>query len=220
MKTRWTIGLALGLAMVLGGAAQAAIVTLTGIDSFGTSSFNTAGLWDSGMAPSAGNDYYVPDGTRLRTPPDGGSYTFAGDSLTINNLTPYGDGFMYKGTGNAGSITVGNLIMDGGLISHANGTGDIFNLYGTMTVVAGGARLYAKQGPTNIYSDITGTGTITVLKPDGDMADKLWFRSSANTFTGDVINDGRLGLTAGANWNFVVGASFTLYRISNFRLSN
>ena len=188
-------------------SVQADIVTLTGVDGFGSSSFNTVGLWDNGLAPSAGNDYVVPDGTRLRTPADGGSYTFAGDSLTISNTTAYGDGFMYKGTGNTGAITVDNLIVDGGIISHANGTGDVFNLYGGMMIASGGARLYAKQGPVNIYSDISGNGTITVMTPDSDGACKLWFHSSANTFTGDIIQDGRLGLVDGANLNFVIGAA-------------
>jgi hypothetical protein len=198
--------LILMLLSVLSISAQAAIVTLTGIDGFGTSSFNTAGLWDSGAAPSAGNDYFVPDGTRLRTPPDGGSYTFAGDSLTINNTTPYGDGFMYKGTGSTGSLTVDNLIMDGGLMSHANGSGDIFNLYGTMTVASGGARIYSKQGPTNIYSDIVGTGTITNELSDWSGC-KVFIHSATNTFTGDIVNQSRLGLMAGANLNFAIGAS-------------
>lgn len=187
--------------------SSADTVNLTGIDGFGTSSFNSAGLWDSAAAPVAGNDYVVGDGTRLRTPADGGSYTFAGDSLTINNTTAYGDGFMFKGTGSAGTITVGNLIMDGGLLSHANGTGDIFNLAGSMTVASGGARLYAKQGPVNIYSDISGSGIITIDAPDSDSLCKLWLYSSANTFTGDIVNNGRLGLVDDANLNFVIGAS-------------
>lgn len=193
--------------LVAATTASAGTVTLTGVDGFGLSSFNTAGLWDSAAAPTAGNDYIVPDATRLRTPADGNSYTFAGDSLTINNTTAYGDGFMFKGTGNAGTITVDNLIFDGGLLSHANGTGDIFNLDGALMVATGGARLYAKQGPVNIHSDISGSGTITVMTPDADGLCKLWLYSSANTFTGNIIQDGRLGLVDGANLNFVIGAA-------------
>jgi hypothetical protein len=204
MKKVLLMLLAVGLISI---SAQAANVTLTGIDAMGTSSFNTAGLWSDGQAPSAGNAYFVGNATRLRTPASGSSFAFAGDSLTINNTTPYGDGFMYKGTGTAGTITVGNLIMDGGLISHANGAGDVFNLDGTMTVASGGARLYAKQGAINVYSDITGSGTITIDNPDADTRCKLWIYSSANSFTGNIINNGRLGLVDNANLNFVIGAS-------------
>ena len=195
--------------------AQAATVTLTGIDGINTSSFNTAGLWDNAAAPSAGNDYFVPDGTRLRTPPDGASYTFAGDSLTINNTTPYGDGFMYKGTGSTGIITIGNLVFDGGLLSHANGTGDVLNLDGAITIASGGARIWAKQGPFNFYSAISGSGTITnILGDNGAAAPRqLTLYSADSTFTGDIVNDGRFILAAGtggdpnAVLNFVIGAN-------------
>ena len=202
-------------ALALPALSWADTVTLGGVDGFGASSFNSAGLWSSAAVPSAGNDYVVPDGTRMRTPADGGSYTFGGDSLTINNTTAYGDGFMYKGTGTSGTITVNNLIVDGGLISHANGTGDALNLYGGMTVASGGARLYAKQGAINIYSAISGDGTITVMDPDSDAACKLWLCSSENTFTGNIINNGRLGLVDGANLNFVIGENGVNNGVSN-----
>lgn len=195
-------------------SAPAANVTLTGIDGVGTSSFNTAGLWSDGMAPSAGNDYFVGDLTRLRTPANGNSYTFAGDSLTINNTTPYGDGFMYKGTGSTGAITIDNFILDGGLVSHANGSGDIFNLYGNITV-ASESRLYPKQGPIHIYSAISGTAPLDIMASDNNSAFKIWIHSSANTFTGNIINNGRLETAAGSNLNFVIGASGVNNYISN-----
>jgi len=193
---------------------HAANVTLTGIDGIGTSSFNTAGLWSDAAAPSAGNDYFVPNGTRLRTPADGNSHTFAGDSLTINNTTPYGDGFMFKGTGSAGAITVNNLILDGGLISHANGGGDYFNLYGNINVVSD-SRLYPKQGPIYIYSAISGSAALNILASDNSSTFKIWLQSSANTFTGNIVNNGRLELADNANLNFVIGASGVNNNISN-----
>lgn len=199
---------------LMGVCAQAANVTLTGVDAMGASSFNTAGLWSDGLAPSAGNDYFVGDGTRLRTPANGNSYTFAGDSLTINNTTAYGDGFMYKGTGSTGSLTIENLILDGGLISHGNGSADICNLYGNITV-ASASRLYPKQGPINIYSVIGGSAQITVMASDNVSANKIWIRSSANTFTGNIVNNGRLQLADDANLNFVIGASGVNNGISN-----
>ena len=207
--------------------AQAATVTLTGIDGINTSSFNTAGFWDNAAAPSAGNDYFVPDGTRLRTPPDGVSHTFAGDSLTINNTTPYGDGFMYKGSGNTGIITIGNLIFDGGLLSHANGSGDVLNLDGAITIASGGARIWAKQGAFNFYSSISGSGTITNILGDngGDSPRELTFYSADSTFTGDIVNDGRFILAAGtggdpnAVLNFVIGANGVNNSISGTGLS-
>ncbi len=199
---------------LLAAPALAVDVTLTGIDPFGGSSFNSAGLWDDASAPSAGNDYFVPDGTRLRSPADGGSYTFAGDSLTINNTTPYGDGFMYKGTGSTGSLTVDNLILDGGLISHGNGSADICNLYGNINVVSE-SRLYPKQGPIHLYSAIHGTAQLNILASDAGSGNKIWIDSSANTYTGNIVNNGRLELADDANLNFVIGASGVNNGISN-----
>jgi len=207
-------GMAILALLAVPGICGAGDVTLTGLDGLGASSFNTAGLWDSASAPSVGNNYFVPDGTRLRTPADGNSHTFAGDSLTINNTTPYSEGLMYKGTGNASAITVDNLILDGGLISHANGGGDWFNLYGNMTV-ASDSRLYPKQGPIHIYSTIGGSGTINILASDNNSAYKIWLHSSANTFTGNIVNNGRLETADDANLNFVIGASGVNNNISN-----
>ena len=186
---------------------QAATVTMSASDGFGTSSFNSAGQWDNAAAPSAGNDYFTSQ-YRLRTPTDGNSYTFAGDSLTIDptGAAP-GDllGMSYKGTGNTGTITVGNLILNGGAINHLNGVGDVFNLDGSISVVAD-SYIYAKQGLINVMADISGSSSITNPGSDGPER-TLTFLSSTSTFTGDIINDGRFALADDAVLNFVIGAS-------------
>ena len=198
--------------------ARAEVVTTTGSDGFGGSSFNSAGVWINAAAPSAGNDYVIDDEDRVRTPADGGSHVFAGDSLTVQAVGSGGDlyikGLSFKGTGNAGSITVDNLILDGGSVNHINGTGDIFNLYGNINVISDSI-IHPKQGPINIYSDISGNSQIWVPDTGGPIECKLWIRSSANTFTGDIVNNGRLGLADDANLNFVIGASGVNNSISN-----
>ena len=186
--------------------AVAASVTLTNSDGYGSSSFNSAGNWDNGAAPSGGNDYFTGN-YRLRTPAANGSFTFAGNSLTVNNDVGVTDGDLYGFSYKGGDcdITIDNLILDGGSINHINGGGDIFNLYGNLSIVSESV-IRAKQGPINIYSAISGSSQITVL--DSDTADcKLWFLSSNNTFTGDIVNNGRFGLADDANLNFVIGAS-------------
>ncbi|WP_146561308.1 hypothetical protein [Posidoniimonas corsicana] len=196
------------VALALLPAAQAADVSLNADDGFGASSFNAAGQWSNGQAPAAGNDYFTGD-FRVRTPADGGSYTFGGDSLTINNNTELTDGTLfglsYKGTGAEGTITIDNLILDGGSINHINGTGDIFNLAGSINVVSDSV-IFARQGPINVLADVSGSATIT--NPGSDGAGRtLTFQSSSNTFDGDIINNGRFALAAGANLNFTIGAS-------------
>lgn len=197
--------IALAGAVVLGVASinQAAIITLgnPGGDTLGQSSFAAGTHWSNGLAPSAGNDYVVGI-SLLRTPADGNSYTFAGDSLSING--PAGD-FGYKGVGNTGVITVNNLILNGGLIRQIQGATDVFKLAGNLSVVAD-SQLYAKQGPIEVSSVISGSATLT--NPGSDGAGRtLHILSPANTFTGNLVNNGRLRLADDAVLNFVIGAS-------------
>jgi hypothetical protein len=201
------------VSLLLAAPALAATITLTGADGLGQSSFNSGLNWSDGLAPSAGNDY-ITGNYRLRTPANAGNHTFGGDSLTINNTNGYDGGLMYKGTGSAGSITIDNLILDGGMISHANGSGDICNLYGNINI-ASNSVLYPKQGPIHIYSAISGSGQITIQKSDGDTGNKLWIHSTANTFTGNIVNNGRLEVADDANLNFVIGANGVNNGISN-----
>src|SRR5215469_15927070 len=103
-------------------ATRAATVTLTNADALNSSSFNTAGGWSNGLAPTNGNDYAVSI-IRLRTPASTGSVTFGGDSLSINGP----NGLMsYKGSGSTGIITVTNLILNGGGLDHLDSSSDVF----------------------------------------------------------------------------------------------
>lgn len=193
---------------------QAANVTLTASDNpIGNSSFdaaapNDAGYvvrWDNMAFPTSGNDYFTGDFV-LRTPDTGDSYTFAGDSLTVNNTNDsQNGGLWYKGTGGSGVITINNLIMNGGIITHQNGVGDVFRLAGNINVVAD-SQIFAKQGPINISATISGSATIT--NPGDQGAGRtLIFSSPSNTFSGNIVNDGRFQLDDDAVLNFVIGAS-------------
>ena len=190
-------------------------VTLTDSDLFNASSFDTAGNWSNGAAPSAGNDYFIDGAFRMRTPANGSSFLFGGDSLTLANNGADGDvlGFAYKGTGNTGVLTVNNLILDdGGLINHINGAGDLFQLDGNLNVVGDG-RIFAKQGAIDVLSVISGSGSIT--NPGADGAGRtLRFLSAANSFNGDVINEGNFELASGARLDFVAGAGGTSNSVS------
>lgn len=204
------------LVSMLGLQTQAEVVNLTSSDGFGASSFISGSNWSDGLAPSSGNDYVIDGDVWMRTPADGGSYTFAGDSLTVSNnsSTPYYNGLFYKGTGTTGQITINNLILDGARISHGNGGGDYFNLYGNINVV-GDSVLYPKQGPIHLYSDIHGTSQLTIQASDAGAGNKVWIRSSTNTYTGNIVNNGRLETAEGSNLNFVIGAGGVNNNISN-----
>ncbi|TWT94118.1 hypothetical protein Pla108_38300 [Botrimarina colliarenosi] len=184
-------------------------VNLTASNGFGSTSFNNAAGWSNGQAPSAGNDYFTGDFI-LRTPADGGSYTFAGDSLTVNNTNGYPQGLFYKGTGNTGVITIDDLILDGGLISHGNGLGDLFQLDGAITV-ASTSSIRAKQGNIDILASISGTGGLIIETSDvpGDTSIRLVNLLGNNTYTGDLtVNAGGV-LTLGAtgSMTFNIGSA-------------
>ncbi|WP_411846266.1 hypothetical protein AAFN60_00935 [Roseibacillus persicicus] len=187
-------------------SSLAAPIVSNGSDGFGASSFASAGIWTGGLAPTAGNDYTVAAGHRLRTPPDGNSYTFAGDSLTISDGGAPAEliGLSYKGTGNTAILTVDDLILDGGSIDHISGSADVMILDGNLTI-ASDSLIYAKQGVIRILSPIAGSATIT--NPGRDAAGRaLLIESPLNTFTGNLVNNGETTLIDNAVFNFVVGA--------------
>jgi hypothetical protein len=197
------------LVILLNVEAQAANVTLNASDAFGASSFNSAGNWSNASAPSAGNAYLLGE-NRLRTPADGNSYTFGGDSLTItpNVTTAANGGFMYKGTGNTGVLTVNNLILAGGMIHHQNGAGDLFQLAGNVNVTAD-STIWAKQGNINISATISGTSNLSILQTDapGETAARFVNLAGANTFTGNIDVAGKLGLATTGTLAFNIGSS-------------
>ncbi|MCA9234824.1 MAG: autotransporter-associated beta strand repeat-containing protein, partial [Planctomycetales bacterium] len=199
-----------GALLLLAAAAfptQAADITLSGTDALGETSFNTGLHWSNSLAPSAGNNYFTGN-ARLRTPPDAASYTFAGDSLTINNTTPYSDGLLYKGTGNTGVITVPNLILDGGLISHANGTGDVFQLDGHITVNSA-SQIYAKQGFIDVLADVSGAGglTIPVTDDNANTGQRIVTLFGASTLSGNIDVSGKWRLADTGSMLFDIGAN-------------
>jgi len=224
----FTLGLALTLALAVPTVSQAQY-TLTANDALGSSSFNTAGNWSSGAAPVAGSTYSTV-GFLLRSPTTAASYTFAGSSLTIgggSGANPGGSAFLSSsGTNTANnnalifkvsgiSLTVNNLILDGGQIRDGNGAGNYATLNGNITVTANGGALMAQD--TNIInSAISGSGPIYIGDNGNGSAQRIIeFTSGSSTYTGSIYfsNLGasaaraQLAFTAGSIMNFVIGAN-------------
>jgi len=173
---RTMVGLGIALAVVLCGSVQAADYSLTANDALNTSSFNTAGNWSGGGAPSAGNNY-LSAGYYLRTPPNNNTYVFQGNSLTLS-----GGGMAFKGNG---PITVNDLRIDGGWVGQWQGNTNT-PLNGTVTVQAGGGTFSSGSGRTiTVNASISGPGAITA-NGDGNLV-----LNAANTYTGDTtVNAG------------------------------
>jgi hypothetical protein len=185
---------------------------LTGNQSSLDTSLANGNNWAGGVVPTAGNSYFTGNFV-LRTPVNNSSLTFAGDSLTINNTNDFQNGgFWYKGTGSAGTITINNLILSGGIITHQNGTGDIFRLAGNLNV-ATASQIFPRQGPILLSSTLTGSATLTVPGSNG-VDCILRVLSPSNTFTGNIVNNGRLEFSDNSLMNFVVGNSGVNNRIS------
>ena len=164
--------------------AKAATVSLTASDQLNYTSFNAPGFWSNGVAPSAGNAYTVT-GLTLRTPPNGGNYTFGGDSLTITNGAMIFKGF----TGD--TITINNLVLNNATVANGAGGGPTFTLAGSVTLSSGGGIL--DTGLSNrgivVAAPIVGSGGLTIT--DGGTATL----SASNSYSGGTtINASTLQL--------------------------
>lgn len=170
-----------------GASSFAQIVSLTNSDALGTSSFNTAGNWDSGLAPAPGSDYFTTNFT-LRTPADANTYVFAGDSLSIDT-----NGFL--AINGSGTVTLNNGVLDGGTLENA-GTGaspdaaiiagnlNATNLLRADSFLNGGV---STTSSLNVLAPVSGIGAVTV---DGSGTVLL---SASNSFAGQLqINSGTI----------------------------
>ncbi|MEK7951415.1 autotransporter-associated beta strand repeat-containing protein [Luteolibacter soli] len=152
---------------------------LTGDDAIGQSSFNAIGLWSDGAAPSAGKSYET-FGFRLRTPADGTSRTFAGQSLKLT-----GGGLTWKGTGNS-TITANALTLagtDGEVLNAGSGT---FTLAGNLTAQADETTVRAANGPINLTTNLSGNGSLLLLN------NTVTLSGTNTSYTGKLtVGDGR-----------------------------
>ena len=152
---------------------SAKTVTLTASDPLGTSAFNWFGGGYSGNYQGWSDRYFAHAGAAystgdyiIRTPTDSynvnattPSFTFAGDSLTVNNTNGINGGMLFKGVGTSGVVTIKNLILDGGYVRHATNTGDLFRLAGNVTL-KGNPTIDAGNGNIEISAAISGSGSL------------------------------------------------------------
>lgn len=117
------------------GSTPSTWVALTTDDPNNNSSFTNNVRWQDGNLPAADKGYYT-QGYQLRNPADTIDYTFGGLVLSIDQYTfgPTGGRLLLKG--GSATITVPNLILNGGLVDYANGGGDnvVKTLAGSVTL--------------------------------------------------------------------------------------
>ncbi len=162
----------------LGPNHTAAAVMLTADDPLGSASFAAAGNWSDGLAPSAGKSYETYR-FRLRTPADGASRTFAGQSLNVD-----GGGLTWKGTSSS-TLTISALTLSGDceLLNAGSGT---FTLAGNVAVKADEAMVRAANGPINLTANLSGSGNLLHVN------NTVTLSGNNAAFTGKtIVGDGR-----------------------------
>jgi autotransporter-associated beta strand protein len=203
MKPKNRILALLGSTVVLNcSTAQAANILMNGNDGFNQSSFNTGLRWTGAAAPSAGNAYFT-DAYLLRTPSTAGTYTFAGDSLSLDARSA--ESFLLKSNGS--NITINDLRLNGGIM--APGDNGSFTVNGNITTNAVTAiSLGLKDGSRSIVlnSNVSGSNPILV----GSLGTVGAANSGSLTLGGN--NSGFSGgWTLGGSYTNAIG---TLYNVS------
>ncbi len=201
-QSRGRQGLATVLAVVFVGASaaffaprgvQAATYTMTASDTGTGTSFNTAGHWNAGGAPSAGNSYFTST-FDLRTPTTAGGSTFAGSSLEIDSGAP--NGFIMKqSSGSANTIVVNNLIFNGGQLYNGNAASDNEFLSGTATITANSTVTAGGDNTRTITLGSTLAGGANLTNLNGT----LILTATNSAFTGKFgVSGGTLQIGDGA----------------------
>jgi hypothetical protein len=158
---------------------QAAPITMDVSNSTSGSSWLNANSWSDDLVPAAGNSYFVTGATfTVRTPQTGqASYTFGGDSLTVNNAR------LLFATIGGSNITINNFTLtNGGMMS--NGTTSLQVLQGTLAIDGSAfVRLHTNGADSGrnitINSQISGSGNFGLLQKG-----TLSLTGAGNTFAG------------------------------------
>lgn len=156
------------LALTASTQLHAANVTLTATNTAGATSFATNLSWSDGLAPAAGNDYFVTDARALRTAADSGSATFAGTSLTLGNGTTAGV-LLFKNQATGAVVTVDNLTLNNGELQNggtSTGAASVVTFSGNGITLAGTSSNRINSGATLrgiiVTAPISGGGGLVV----------------------------------------------------------
>ena len=185
LRTMACLGICLGILVLTCLHSAATNYYMTASDASGSDSFDTAGHWSSGAAPSAGNNYFSA-GFTIRTSADSVAHTFQGDSLTISNSATAA--FAYTGLGlknnTLTTVTVNNLIMQTN-----SGIGVISNSGGAQDNIAGNINVQGPMTLTDVNSAPRWIGVFSTLSGSGAITNAILAIYSANnsSFTGPLI---------------------------------
>jgi len=197
ITARLLILMTIAFAPAFAHAEPLATLTANDASSATTTSFNGAGHWNDGAAPTPGTNYDTTTAYMMRTPNNATSYTFGGDSLQLSGpgTTVAGGGRLdLQPTGGAQIITVGNLIVTNfGMIQNGGTAGVTATLAGAITVnsdatiVTNGIVFLTGNGPILVKASISGSGTINMGSPSVvTPVYSLTLAGNLNSFTGGI----------------------------------
>ncbi|RYD24127.1 MAG: hypothetical protein EOP88_01375 [Verrucomicrobiaceae bacterium] len=163
----------------LGPNRATADANLTADDPVNQNSFNVAGRWSDGLPPSGAKNYETY-GFRLRTPADGTSRTFAGQSLNMD-----GGSFTWKGT-SANTYTINNFTLGGTDAEILNAGSGNWTLAGSVEVKSPLVSVRAANGQINLSTNLSGNGSLLLLN------NTVTYSGNNASFTGrTIVGDGR-----------------------------
>lgn len=163
----------------LGPNRQSADANLIADDPLGQTSFNAAGRWSDSLAPSAGKNYETY-GFRLRTPADGVSRSFAGQSLKLT-----GGAITWKGTFSS-VTTINNLTVAGTGAELLNAGSGTWTLAGNLIAEGDETMVRAANGPINLTATLSGNGNLLLVN------NTVTLSGNNVAFTGKtIVGDGR-----------------------------
>jgi fibronectin-binding autotransporter adhesin len=179
-------------------------IPLVASDPFGSSSFNSALNWQDFNAPVGGNGYFTRAFT-LRSPADTSPYSFGGDILAVDA----GGQLLLKGT-DGQVVTIGNLLLNGGLVVFGVSTTDNFTetLAGAVTLHSGLTSTMAANGSAgnaetlNVTASISGAGNLRINGAGGNLGTIVL--ATNNTYTGTTTVAAGTLVVNGANGNSVI----------------
>ena len=179
-------------------------VTLTASDAPGRSAFNWFGGGFSGNYGGWNDKYFAHSGAAystgafdIRTPEGTPSWTFAGDSLTINA----GGRLLYNSYLSTGRITINNLTLAGGTVRHDQFPADTFQLVSNAITVTSNSTFEAANGNIVVRAPVGGAGGLTFT---GGYSTTL---TAINTYAGGTtVNGGTLAVNAGGAIGAIRGA--------------
>ena len=189
--------------------SSAAQISMTSSDGSGTTSMNAAGKWSNLQAPSSANDYYTGP-FFIRTPPNGAGITFAGNSLTLQDVSgnpgtggqgsPYRS-MLYKGSG-GDTIVINNLTNAAGGVLNNGGSGNVSapTFTGNLWTIAGNSTVLSDQGSTIIGYPLAGSGSVILTNTSGQ-ARIITYTGNLAGYSGKfyIVNNVTVALNSGSS---------------------